>query len=54
MSSTPQADSFLNEGGDVDLVVRENHVQLVVSFEAARREGLQISSMLLRIAQVQE
>jgi hypothetical protein len=47
-----EADSFLDEGGVIDFVIRQNNVRLVVALKSARREKLGISSKLLQVAQV--
>lgn len=46
-----ESEDFLDRGGVIAFVVRENTVRLVIALEAAQRESLQISSKLLQIAQ---
>jgi len=47
-----QTAEFLEHGGVVDFVIRENKIRLVVAIEAAQREDLKISAKLLQVAQV--
>jgi YfiR/HmsC-like len=44
---------FLDEGGGVRFAVRENRIEIIFSREAYQRERLEVSSQLLRIANVQ-
>jgi hypothetical protein len=46
-----ETEEFLDHGGVIAFVVRENNVRLIIAPEAAQREKLQISSKLLQIAQ---
>ncbi len=43
---------FLDHGGSIRFVIRENHVQFLISKSAFDREGLTVSAQLLRVAQV--
>jgi len=45
-----ETEEFLDHGGAIAFVVRENNVRLVIALEAAQREKLQVSSKLLQIA----
>lgn len=45
-----ESEEFLDYGGVIAFVVRENTVRLVIALEAAQRESLQISAKLLQIA----
>lgn len=51
VSDMPQ---FLNEGGMVRFVVRDERVQLEINVEKARSSELRISSKLLRLASIVE
>lgn len=45
-----ESEEFLDRGGAIAFVVRENNVRLIIALEAAQREQLQVSSKLLQIA----
>ena len=47
-----QVSDFLNMGGVIDFVVKENRVRLLVDLDAAQREKLKFSAKLLRVATV--
>jgi hypothetical protein len=47
-----QSDAFLDMGGVIDFVVRNNKVRLMVDLDAAQREKLKFSAKLLRVAKV--
>ncbi len=45
-----ESEEFLNRGGIIAFVVRDNNIRLIIAPEAAQGEGLQISSKLLQLA----
>jgi hypothetical protein len=47
-----ETDAFLQWGGAIELYTDHNHVRLRINLAAARGSSLQISSKLLRVAQV--
>ena len=47
-----ETDAFLHWGGVIEFVTDHNHVRLRINLAAARGSSLQISSKLLRVAQV--
>jgi hypothetical protein len=48
-----ESDAFLQWGGVIEFFTDHNHVRLRINLAAARGSSLQISSKLLRVAQVQ-
>lgn len=48
-----ESEGFLDAGGIIAFVVRDNNVRLMIGLDTAQREGLQISAKLLQIAQTQ-
>ena len=47
-----ESDSFISLGGMINLAMKDNKIRPEVNLAAAERAHLQISSKLLRIAQV--
>lgn len=47
-----ESDSFLREGGVINLAVSGNNVKFTVNVSAMQRSGLKISSKLLRLAEI--
>jgi hypothetical protein len=47
-----EADSFLENGGAVNLVLIDGHMGFEVNLEALERSGIEISSKLLRLGQI--
>jgi hypothetical protein len=45
-----EGDSFLSDGGIIRFVIEANRVRFEVNLEAAERNGLKVSSKLLRLA----
>jgi len=45
-----ESEEFLDRGGAIAFIIRDNNVRLLIALEAAQREKLQVSSKLLQIA----
>ncbi len=45
-----ETEAFLDRGGAIAFVIRDNNVRLIIGLDAAHREKLQVSSKLLQIA----
>jgi len=49
-----EGEDFLKQGGIVRLIEEKNRIQFEINVTAARRAGLQLSTRLLRLAQIYE
>jgi hypothetical protein len=47
-----EADSFLENGGIINFMLREGKIHLAINLKAAQKANLQISSKLLSVADV--
>ncbi|MBI4548186.1 MAG: YfiR family protein [Ignavibacteriae bacterium] len=52
MLTVSEVEHFAHIGGMINLVVEENKVRFEINVEAAEREGLKISSQLLKLARI--